>query len=106
MSNQQNQFQRANQSEDHSGNLPFVLAITGASGSIYGLRLLQYLLSVKQPVELLVSRAALQVMKEENDLILGDDYEGKLREFLDLSPDAPLTLHKLTDYGASVASGS
>ncbi len=91
---------------DYSGSLPFVLAITGASGSIYGMRLLQYLLSVKQPVELLISRAALQVMKEENDLILGDDYRGKLEEFLDLAPDAPLTIHKLTDYGASVASGS
>ena len=91
---------------DYSESLPFVLAITGASGSIYGMRLLQYLLSVKQPVELLISRAALQVMKEENDLILGDDYRQKLSEYLELAPDAPLTIHKLTDYGASVASGS
>ena len=91
---------------DYSGSLPFVLAITGASGSIYGLRLLQFLLSVNQPVELLVSRAALQVMKEENDIVLGDDYRAKLEEILDLAPDAPLTIHKLTDYAASVASGS
>ena len=91
---------------DYSKSLPFVLAITGASGSIYGLRLLQYLLSVKQPVELLISKAALQVMKEENDLILGENYRATLDEFLLLSKDAPLTIHKLTDYAASVASGS
>lgn len=91
---------------DYSGSLPFVLAITGASGSIYGLRMLQYLLSIQQPVELLISRAALQVMKEENDLVFGEDYRKTLNEFLELAPDAPLTIHKLTDYGASVASGS
>ena len=91
---------------DYSGELPFVLAISGASGAIYGLRLLQYLLSVNQRVELLVSRAAVQVMKEENDLILGDDYRKTLGEFLSLKEDAPVTIHKLTDYAASVASGS
>lgn len=91
---------------DYSGSLPFVLAITGASGSIYGLRLLQFLLSVNQPVELLISRAALQVMKEENDVVLGEDYRARLSEILQLAPDAPLTIHKLTDYAASVASGS
>jgi 4-hydroxy-3-polyprenylbenzoate decarboxylase len=93
-------------SVDYSGSLPFVLAITGASGSIYGLRLLQFLLSVDQPVELLISRAALQVMKEENDIVLGDDYRSRLGELLGFSSDAPLTIHKLTDYAASVASGS
>jgi 4-hydroxy-3-polyprenylbenzoate decarboxylase len=91
---------------DYTGSLPFVLAITGASGSIYGLRLLQFLLSVNQPVELLISRAALQVMKEENDIVLGENYGARLSEILQLAPDAPLTIHKLTDYAASVASGS
>jgi 4-hydroxy-3-polyprenylbenzoate decarboxylase len=86
--------------------LPFVLAITGASGAIYGLRLLQYFMEIGQPVDLLVSRAALQVMKEENDLLLGDDIADGIAQFLDLPASAPFKLHKLTDYGASVASGS
>jgi flavin prenyltransferase len=86
--------------------LPFVLAITGASGSIYGLRLLQYLLGIGQAVELIISRAALQVMNEENDLILGEDTHDSLIKYLEVPNDAPLTLHRLTDYGASVASGS
>lgn len=93
-------------SPERTVELPFVLAITGASGSIYGLRLLQYFMEIGQPVDLLVSRAALQVMKEENDLILGDDMAGGLTRYLELPAGAPFKLHKLTDYGASVASGS
>ncbi len=87
--------------------LPLVVAITGASGAIYGLRLLQYLLEINQPVELLVSKAALQVMREENDLIINDQQiASQLMQFLRLPGEAPLTLHRLDNYGASVASGS
>ena len=86
--------------------LPFVLAITGASGSVYGLRLLQYLLEIGQPVELMISRAALQVMHEEMDLVLGDDLRAGCLKQLRLPASAPLRVHPLTDYGAPVASGS
>src|ERR1700677_4598782 len=86
--------------------LPFVLAITGASGSIYGLRLLQFLLEQEQPVELLVSKAALQVMDQENGLIFGESFKVELLEYLGLSFRAPLTVHNLANYGNSVASGS
>ncbi|MFN8655303.1 MAG: flavin prenyltransferase UbiX [Candidatus Obscuribacterales bacterium] len=87
-------------------SLPFVLAITGASGSVYGLRLLQYLLEIEQPVELLISRGAQQVMKEEMDLSFGEDLEKGLLSYLSLPTSSPLTLHRLDNYGASVASGS
>jgi flavin prenyltransferase len=86
--------------------LPFVLAITGASGSVYGLRLLQYLLEINQPVELLVSRGALQVMREEMGLTFGEDLKTELIKYLSLPAESPLTLHRLDNYGASVASGS
>lgn len=86
--------------------LPFVLAITGASGSVYGLRMLQYLLEIEQPVELLVSRGALQVMKEEMGLEFGPDLKSELIKYLSLSCQSPLSLQRLDDYGASVASGS
>ena len=94
------------QFEPESRKLPFILAITGASGACYGLRLLHYLMEIEQPVELLISRAAMVVMKEEQDLVLGDDIEKSLKQYLSLKDSAPLTLHRLTDYGASVASGS
>ena len=88
------------------GNLPFVLAITGASGAIYGLRLLQYLMEINQPVDLLVSKAALRVMLEEHDLVPGEDVKGGILKFLSLPDTVPVNLHTLGDYGASVASGS
>jgi len=58
-------------SDTTDSKLPFVLAITGASGAIYGLRLLQYLAQINQPVDLLISNAAVQVMHEENDITFG-----------------------------------
>lgn len=85
---------------------PFVLAITGASGAIYGLRLLQYLLEQDQPIELVVSHAALRVMQEENGLNFGNALKVEILEHLNLSASAPLTVHSLTNYGASIASGS
>jgi flavin prenyltransferase len=86
--------------------LPFVLAITGASGSIYGLRLLQYLLEIEQPVELLVSKGARTVMREEMDLDFGEDLRSELIQYLSLPTDSPLNMHRIDNYGASVASGS
>lgn len=92
--------------DNHQEKLPFVVAITGASGAIYGLRLLQYLLESGQPVDLLLSKAAQRVMKEEHDLELGNEVESKLLAYLKLPQAVPLKLHQLNDYGASVASGS
>lgn len=86
--------------------MPFVLAITGASGSIYGLRLLQYLLEIEQPVELLISQGARQVMREEMDLDFSLDLKSELITYLSLPARCPLTLHRTDNYGASVASGS
>ena len=88
--------------------LPVVLAITGASGAIYGLRTLQYFLSNNQPTELLVSKAAMKVMQVEHDLELqdSDSVKADILNYLKLPTDAPLRMHELTDYAASVASGS
>jgi 4-hydroxy-3-polyprenylbenzoate decarboxylase len=91
---------------ERDATLPFVLAITGASGAIYGLRLLQYLMEIKQPVDLLVSKAALRVMLEEHDFVPGEDVKGSILKFLSLPDTVPVKLHTLGDYGASVASGS
>ena len=59
------QPKKINNGAREDGDLPLVLAITGASGAIYGMRLLQYLMEVGQPVDLLVSNAAQRVMLEE-----------------------------------------
>lgn len=86
--------------------LPFVLAITGASGSIYGLRTLQYFLEVDQPVDLIVSKGARPVMAEEMDLQFGDDLLTGLLDYLGLPASASVRLHADDDLGAPVSSGS
>lgn len=93
-------------SDNQAKELPFVVAITGASGAIYGMRLLQFLMEIGQPVDLLMSKAALRVIKEEHDLNLGEDFKAGLLKYLKLPDGLPLRTHSLTDYGASVASGS
>ena len=50
------------------GAAPVALAITGASGSAYGLRLLECLLAARRPVYLMVSQAAQVVLSMESDL--------------------------------------
>lgn len=95
-----------NHSSPTEKKLPIVLAITGASGAIYGLRMLQYLLSIEQPVELLLSKAAIRVMFEEHDLVIPENSVSDLLRYLELPENAPVKLHPLNDYGASVSSGS
>ncbi|MCA9064949.1 MAG: UbiX family flavin prenyltransferase [Planctomycetaceae bacterium] len=48
-----------------NSKLPVVLAVTGASGSAYAMRLAQVLLSAGVPLELIVSEAARQVAHQE-----------------------------------------
>lgn len=89
--------------------LPVVLAITGASGAVYGLRTLQYFLSINQPTELLISNAALKVLQVEHDFKVDTskaDLKSELLSYLKLPNDSPVRFHELTDYAASVASGS
>jgi flavin prenyltransferase len=53
-----------------SVNAPTVVAITGASGSILGFRLVKVLLELGEPVELIISSHAYQVIHEELGLQL------------------------------------
>ncbi|MCA9047464.1 MAG: UbiX family flavin prenyltransferase [Planctomycetaceae bacterium] len=111
---------------------PIVLAVTGASGSAYAVRLLQVLLQTRHSVELLVSGAARQVAVRE----LGIDFPPNDAESSEwtafpervlkttplsawgfqnvVSPEAPdngiasQTVHvrSVSDYTAGIASGS
>jgi len=74
---------------------PYIVAITGASGVIYGMRLVEVLAEQKVPVELVVSDTARIVMKEE----LGSE-----AKFPAASP--LLRVHDFHDFTAPVASGS
>jgi 4-hydroxy-3-polyprenylbenzoate decarboxylase len=55
------------------------IAVTGASGSPYTLRLIEVLLAADQPVDLIFSKAALLVMATETELQLPGRPQGQAR---------------------------
>lgn len=71
-----------------------VVGISGASGVVYGIRVLDALKELDIESHLVVSRAALMTLAQETDLSPDD-----------LSARADVT-HRLADVGASIASGS
>ncbi|WP_160152783.1 flavin prenyltransferase UbiX [Microbulbifer sp. ALW1] len=84
------------------------LAITGASGAQYGLRLLQCLLAARVRVWLLLSDAARIVIDTETEVTLPED-EGQTEAFLrDLyaAEEGQLTLFGRRDWFSPVASGT
>jgi 4-hydroxy-3-polyprenylbenzoate decarboxylase len=88
-----------------------VVAITGASGSAYGVRLVEVLLRAGRTVHLTVSPAAAEVIVQELDrTVLLDDgifdplaLLGPAADGLDLSR---LRYHHVRDFRAGIASGS
>lgn len=88
---------------------PFVLAITGASGSAYGVRLLEVLLKSGRPVHLTISPAAVQVIERELELTV-DLKKFDPRVLLDPSVENRsldgLTYHHYQNFQAGIASGS
>lgn len=80
-----------------------LLAITGASGSIYGLRLLEELLRSGHQVTLVASASGLEVCRFETGVALDDIEALKQRWQL---PQADLTLRGVDDLWAPEASGS
>ncbi len=80
-----------------------LLAITGASGSVYGLRLVEELLKGAHAVTLVASASGAEVCRFETGVELGDADALKQRWNL---PDAALTLRGADDLWAPEASGS
>ena len=80
-----------------------LLAITGASGSIYGLRLLEELLRGSHQVTLVASASGLEVCRYETGVELNDAVVLKKRWNL---PDTELTIRSIDDLWAPEASGS
>jgi flavin prenyltransferase len=86
-----------------------VVALTGASGSPYGVRLLEVLLRAGRTVHLTMSPAAVQVLEQElSRRVRLDRFE--LRDLLgdaaDLAGPGQVHYHDYRDYRAGIASGS
>jgi 4-hydroxy-3-polyprenylbenzoate decarboxylase len=106
---------------------PIVLAITGASGSIYAIRLLETLLTTKRDIHLVISHAAGEVFRHElglkidlknfslDQLLLSRDAESALDDgpeqnalssIIAGTTRGQLHYHNNQDYAAGIASGS
>lgn len=81
----------------------WIVGITGASGAIYGVRLVQSLLDAGHFVHLLITEAGWRVLKEELDWKVTKRQEAIEQAF---GQDAAIQMHPIADIGASIASGS
>jgi len=87
---------------------PIIIAMTGASGAPYALRLIQRLAAQKIDLHLLISDAARVVLDKESNLILSADLKmmtKELSDFLDIDAKY-LTCWGNKDWMSPVASGS
>jgi 4-hydroxy-3-polyprenylbenzoate decarboxylase len=73
---------------------PIIVGISGASGAIYGVRLLEALHAKKIPAHLVISKSAALTLKEETDVAI--DHVRALVQ----------TTYQNTDIGAAISSGS
>jgi flavin prenyltransferase len=87
---------------------PIIVGVTGASGLIYAVRTVKYLLQASIPVELVASKATAQVWKAENNIQM--PMEPSKQEFFWREQanvwDGILTCHAANNVGATIASGS
>jgi 4-hydroxy-3-polyprenylbenzoate decarboxylase len=81
---------------------PLVVAITGASGAPYAVRLLEALVAAGRGVQLIVSSHGLRLLQTE----MGIDSVAALRERVGTGWDRHITVFDDNDRGASPASGS
>jgi len=88
-----------------SGSRPLatVMAITGASGAPYAVRLLEALVQAQQPVQLIVSDHGLRLLRTETDIGTVDALRARIGA---AAWDARVTLFDDNDRGAAPASGS
>jgi len=87
---------------------PITLALTGASGAQYGLRLLELLVAAEHQVYLLISKAAQMVIATETDIELpshGNKLEAALAERY-RAKDGQIHVFAKEEWTSPVASGS
>lgn len=85
---------------------PLVIAMTGASGAPYALRLIEVLLEQKIPIHLTISPAGAQVLWQECQLSINLDEFQPEKVFPNVSDFNQLTYHSYQDFMTPIASGS
>ncbi|MBD2353422.1 UbiX family flavin prenyltransferase [Tolypothrix sp. FACHB-123] len=88
---------------------PLILGVSGASGLIYAVRALKYLLAADYQIELVASKSAYMVWQAEQDIRMPSEaaaQEQFWREQAGVSNSGKLHCHPWSDVGAGIASGS
>ena len=82
----------------HTPSRRLIVGITGATGAIYGVKLLKLLADLRVETHVVISRAGWLTLQQE----LGLDKAGLLATLA----SGTAVLHRINDVGASIASGS
>ncbi len=88
---------------------PLILGITGASGLIYAVRALKFLLEADHAIELVASKATYTVWQAEQNIRMPpepDQQEQFWRQQAGVPTSGKLICHRWGDIGATIASGS
>lgn len=90
-------------------SLPLILGITGASGLIYAVRALKFLLEADYAIELVASKSTYMVWQAEENIrmpVEGIQQEQFWRQQAGVELGGKLHCHPWGDVGANIASGS
>lgn len=90
-------------------NKPLIVGVSGASGLIYAVRTLKYLLAADYTVELVASRASYMVWQAEENIKMPsepDKQELFWRDKAEVFEKGQLNCHRWGDVGDNIASGS
>jgi 4-hydroxy-3-polyprenylbenzoate decarboxylase len=90
-------------------NKPLILGIAGASGSIYAVRALKFLLEADYTIELVASKSTYMVWQAEQNIRMPpepDQQEQFWRQQAGVPTGGKLICHRWGDVGATIASGS
>ena len=88
---------------------PLIIGVSGASGLIYAVRALKFLLEADYEIELVASRSSYMVWQAEQDIRMPtepDQQEQFWREQAGVLDGGKLSCHRWGDVGANIASGS
>ncbi len=92
-----------------SFNRPLIVGVSGASGLIYAVRTLKYLLEADYPIELVASKSTYMVWQAEENIRMPPEplaQEQFWRKQCGVETGGKLTCHPWGDVGANMASGS
>lgn len=88
---------------------PLILGVTGASGLIYAVRTLKFLLEADYTIDLVASKSAYMVWQAEDNIRMPpepDQQEQFWRQQAGVPTGGKLNCHRWGDVGAAIASGS